>query len=100
MKRLNLSLMAILITVAVMPQLVFSMELPTGQTQSTDNIVYKSEKVRTVNGKPQIRIENRRTLADGTTTIDYQWLPINRIEEPCASPIVRYTRFQDEQFNR
>lgn len=70
MKKLNLSLFAILITISLMPQLaLFSMEQPT-----TQSIVYLNANRRIVNGQPQRRYELVGYNDDGTKTVEVFWV--------------------------
>lgn len=86
MKKLNLLLFAILITVAVMPQSVFSMapQQQTGQPQDTAHFKYISPTLRKVKatGVLQTREGMQWILPDSTWSNNYRWVNITRPEEP------------------
>lgn len=87
MKKLNLSLLAVLIAAAVMPQSVFSMipQQHTGQPQDTAQFIYfngGTHRKVIATGNMQMRIGTQWNLADGTTSNNYQWIDITRPEQP------------------
>jgi hypothetical protein len=82
MKSLNKTIIVIFAALSFMPQSVFSMEQA---FLAQPNITYVSENVRYVNGQLQHRQPRVTRHEDGTKTINYDWVNVQRSLTPSGA---------------